>query len=107
MWLPGGDWNANPPNFVPTNNYNGHRFVPSEVTMNEDTFPGGWTWAYDASAQQTGRIINLSLKVKMVQPILDYFIVSPNVELLQATSIDLEFENSDHNPVFVKVVMKK
>lgn len=102
----GGDWNANPPNFVPINNYNGHRFVPSEVVMNENIFPGEWTWAFDASAPTNRQNYKSFVKGENGTTILDYFIVSPNVELLQATSIDLEFENSDHNPVFVKVALK-
>jgi len=104
--IAGGDWNANPPNFIPTNNYNGHRFVPSEVTMHEDIFPLDWTWAYDASAPTNRQNYKSFVKGENGTTILDYFIISPNVELLQATSIDLEFENSDHNPVFVKVALK-
>ena len=104
--IAGGDWNANPPNFKPTGNYNGHRFVPSAVTMNENTFPGNWIWAYDASAPTNRQNYKSFVKGENGTTILDYFILSPNVELLQATSIDLEFENSDHNPVFVKVVIK-
>jgi endonuclease/exonuclease/phosphatase family metal-dependent hydrolase len=102
----GGDWNANPPNFVPINNYSGHRFVPSEVVMKENIFPGDWTWAFDASAPTNRQNYKSFVKGENGTTILDYFIVSPNVELLQATSIDLEFENSDHNPVFVKVALK-
>ena len=102
----GGDWNANPPNFKPDGDYNGHRFVPSEVIMNDDTFPVDWVWAYDASAPTNRQNYKSFVKGENGTTILDYFIVSPNVELLQATSIDLAFENSDHNPVFVKIALK-
>jgi endonuclease/exonuclease/phosphatase family metal-dependent hydrolase len=102
----GGDWNANPPNFTPVGNYNGHRFFPSVVSMNEDTFPDDWTWAYDASAPTNRQNYKSFVKGENGTTLLDYFIVSPNVELLQATSIDLEFENSDHNPAFIKVALK-
>lgn len=104
--IAGGDWNANPPNFIPSNNFNDHRFFPSEVVMNEDIFPENWTWAYDASAPTNRQNYKSFVKGENGTTILDYFIVSPNVELLQATSIDLEFENSDHNPVFIKVALK-
>lgn len=102
----GGDWNANPPNFKPSGDYNGHRFVSSVVTMNEDTFPEDWTWAYDASAPTNRQNYKSFVKGENGTTLLDYFIVSPNVELLQATAIDLEFENSDHNPAFIKVVLR-
>lgn len=105
--IAGGDWNANPPRFQPINNYNGHRFFPSEVIMNGDTFPEDWIWAYDASAPTNRQNYKSFVKGENGTTILDYFIVSPNVELLQTESIDLEFENSDHNPVFIKVALKK
>lgn len=103
--IAGGDWNANPPNFEPAGDYNGHRFVPSEVTMNDDTFPDDWVWAYDASAPTNRQNYKSFVKGENGTTILDYFIVSPNVELLKATTIDLVFENSDHNPVYIKVAL--
>jgi len=36
---------------------------------------------------------------------IDYFIVSPNIKVLQTKTIDLNFENSDHNPVFIKLCL--
>jgi endonuclease/exonuclease/phosphatase family metal-dependent hydrolase len=37
--------------------------------------------------------------------IIDGFILSPNVELLSVKTIDLNFKNSDHNPVEIKVML--
>lgn len=36
---------------------------------------------------------------------IDYFILSPNVKLFKVKTIDLNFANSDHNPVYMKVVL--
>lgn len=33
--------------------------------------------------------------------VIDGFIISPNVELLDVETLDLGFENSDHNPVII------
>jgi endonuclease/exonuclease/phosphatase family metal-dependent hydrolase len=38
--------------------------------------------------------------------IIDGFILSPNVELLSAQTINLDFRYSDHNPVEIKVMLK-
>ncbi|RLD34293.1 MAG: endonuclease/exonuclease/phosphatase family protein, partial [Bacteroidetes bacterium] len=103
----GGDWNANPPHFMPSGNYNGHRFVPSQVKMNDNTFPEDWTWAYDASAPTNRQNYQAFVKGENGTTILDYFILSPNIELLQVQTIDLNFENSDHNPVFMKIALKE
>jgi len=105
--LAGGDWNANPPHFMPSGNYNGHRFVPSKVKMNDNTFPEDWIWAYDASAPTNRQNYQAFVKGENGTTILDYFILSPNIELLQVKTIDLNFENSDHNPVFVKIALRK
>jgi len=105
--IAGGDWNANPPGFIPTNNYNGHKFFPSAVTMNDNTFSEDWIWAYDASAPTNRQNYKSFVKGENGTTLLDYFILSPNVELLQAKTIDLEFENSDHNPMFIKVSLKR
>ncbi len=99
----GGDWNANPPNFKPKNGFNGHKFFPSEVKMNPNTLPTDWTWAYDPTAPTNRQNYKSFVKGENPTTILDYFVVSPNIELLMAKTIDLNFENSDHNPVYVKV----
>jgi endonuclease/exonuclease/phosphatase family metal-dependent hydrolase len=102
----GGDWNANPVYFEPKDNFNGHRFVKSEVQMNPALFPENWQWAFDASAP-TNRNNNKAFeKGENGTTCLDYFIVSPNVEILNLETIDLNFENSDHNPVYLKIRVK-
>ena len=99
----GGDWNANPPNFKPEGDFNGNEFFESKVKMDANTMPEGWTWAFDPSAPTNRDNAFPFKKGKTPTTILDYFLISPNVELLTAKNIDLGFKNSDHNPVYVKV----
>lgn len=102
----GGDWNANPPGFIPTDNFSGHLFEASKVKMNPNLFPADWKWAYDPSAP-TNRNNNKSyVKGENGTTILDYFIVSPNVEIIEVHAIDLNFKFSDHNPVYLKLRLK-
>lgn len=101
--IAGGDWNANPPNFKPESGFNGHKFFKSKVQMSTKTFPSGWTWAFDATAPTNRQNYKSFVKGENPTTILDYFIVSPNIELLKAKTIDLNFEDSDHNPVYIKV----
>ena len=102
----GGDWNANPPNYKPIKDYNGHLFVVSEVHMNPDLLPDGWQWAFDGSAPSNRQNNKAFVKGENGTTSLDYFIVSPNVEVIHAKTIDLNFEYSDHNPVAVKIRLK-
>jgi endonuclease/exonuclease/phosphatase family metal-dependent hydrolase len=34
---------------------------------------------------------------------IDFFLISPNIEVLEIRTLDLEFENSDHLPVLMKI----
>lgn len=103
--IAGGDWNMNPPGYFPGYTYNGHHFVESQVKMETDFFPQGWQWAYDNSAPTNRKIYQAYVKGENGTTCLDYFLVSPNVELIRSQTIDLDFINSDHNPVFIKVVL--
>ena len=38
--------------------------------------------------------------------VIDGFILSPNIELLQVEGVNLDFADSDHNPVLISVKLK-
>lgn len=99
----GGDWNANPIHFKPFGEYNGHVFVESEVKMSPVLLPTDWQWAFDATAPTNRNNNKAFVKGENGTTCLDYFIVSPNVEILKTETFDLNFENSDHNPVYLKI----
>ncbi|MCF6171869.1 MAG: hypothetical protein L3J66_12900 [Bacteroidales bacterium] len=101
----GGDWNQNPPGYRPGGSYNGHKFFKSEVQMNPDFMPAGWNWAYDNSAPTNRQNYQAYVKGENGTTCLDYYLTSPNVEILESRVIDLNFENSDHNPVFLKIIL--
>ena len=42
----------------------------------------------------------------VVFTILDFFLLSPNVSVEEVRQLDVDFANSDHNPVFLKVKLK-
>jgi endonuclease/exonuclease/phosphatase family metal-dependent hydrolase len=105
--IAGGDWNANPPGFSPAGIFSGHRFEAAAVKMDPDLLPAGWTWVYDANAPTNRNNDAPYQKGVNGTTCLDYFVVSPNLEILDIRTIDLEFRSSDHNPVSVKVRLKK
>ncbi len=105
--IAGGDWNANPPDFKPEGNYDGNRFVPTKVQMSDKTFPSTWHWAIDASAPTNRENYKSFVRGKNGTTNIDYFILSPNVKLLKVKTIDLNFANSDHNPVYMKVALEQ
>ena len=105
--IAGGDWNANPPDFKPEGNYDGNRFVPTKVQMSDNTFPSTWHWAIDATAPTNRENYKSFVRGENGTTNIDYFILSPNVKLLKVKTIDLNFANSDHNPVYMKVTLKQ
>ncbi len=101
--IAGGDWNQNPPGYMPSGDYNKHKFFKSKVKMNPDFMPDGWKWGYDDKAP-TNRQNDKPFKVgENGTTCLDYYLVSPNIEIIDVEVIDLKFEDSDHNPIYLRV----
>ncbi len=102
----GGDWNQCPPNFKfdsfsPENPY-GH----SQINIENDLFPQGWQWHFDPSIPTNRKTNEVYKKNKTFRTIIDFYLVSPNVEMKEIRCIDLDFQSSDHQPVFLKVGLK-
>lgn len=100
----GGDWNMNPPGFVPEQILNGD--IPAFNALGgiqEGLLPAGWSWVYDCTVPTNRSVLSAYEKGKTATTIIDYFLVSPNIELLSVKTIDKAFGLSDHNPVFIKV----
>ncbi len=105
--LVGGDWNQNPPGFEDKqfNKNSGYEnFVLK--TINEDFLPSGWKWIYDP-ATTTNRSNSAPYnKESTTSTILDFFLVSPNIQSVSSRSIDLDFQNSDHQPVLSSIKLQ-
>jgi endonuclease/exonuclease/phosphatase family metal-dependent hydrolase len=100
----GGDWNQNPPGFNPEQIQNGD--VPGKndlPNVPDDFMPPGWKWAFDPSVPTNRDVSEPYKKGKTSATILDYFLISPNLQLLNVKTIDLAFKDSDHNPVVMDV----
>lgn len=102
----GGDWNRNPPLF------DGKKFTDGNISCNVvpgiDTsfLPKGWQWVYDPT-MPTNRNLDVSYeKGKTKTTIIDYFVISPNLEVIENKTIPTDFEFSDHQPIFMRVKMK-
>lgn len=69
------------------------RDLPTEL------IPAGWTWAVDP-ATPSNRTLDQPYRAGVnYRSVIDGFLVSPNVEVVSVETLDLEFANSDHNPV--------
>jgi endonuclease/exonuclease/phosphatase family metal-dependent hydrolase len=93
----GGDWNQNPPdmNIEMIGNYVSKEIWP----IDRDFLPEGWTWAFDPQVPTNRDVDKPFNQGKTACTIIDYFLVSPNIEVMEVKTSDLRFEHSDHHPV--------
>jgi endonuclease/exonuclease/phosphatase family metal-dependent hydrolase len=102
----GGDWNIAPPYF------NVHTFEKEpedEVlyTMNNDpNYIPGWIYAYDSTTATNRKNKTVFNPEKTFTTVIDYYFVSPNIEVTEVKGVNLGFDCSDHQPVRMQVKLK-
>ena len=101
----GGDWNQNPPGFDPRLIVDGNKGYAFEHVP-EAFRPEGWSWAMDRSNATNRNVNEPFVKGKTLTTMIDFFLVSPNVEVISVKTNPNGFVNSDHQPVVLKVRLK-
>ena len=103
--IAGGDWNQNPHGMQL--NKNTKYKTKSVWPIDKEFLPADWSWAFDPSIP-TNRDVHEPFNVQLTTcTVLDYFVTSPNIEVLETKTTDLEFEFSDHQPVFTTIRLNK
>ncbi len=101
----GGDWNQNPPGFdleQIDSRYRGEK----GVELNGSLFPDGWKIVFDPETP-TNRFIDKPLtEGETKATVIDFFILSPNLDKIDIKTYALNFQFSDHNPVSLSVRIK-
>ena len=96
--ITGGDWNQNPPDYLPSDDENGNRYF-SPLRMDSTLFPAGWEFVYDRS-RPTARYLDEPYNpATTTTTLIDLFLISPGIRCIDIRTIDLGFRHSDHNPV--------
>ena len=99
----GGDWNQCPP-FFPV-----YSFQPDAVgtlallNIAPEFMPEDWRWAYDPRIPTNRSVANAYDSKKTFTTLIDFFLVSPNVKVLQVKGMRQDFQFSDHQPVWLQV----
>jgi endonuclease/exonuclease/phosphatase family metal-dependent hydrolase len=102
--IAGGDWNQCPPDFKPAFTVN--KVNTGQMVMPSDYLPYEWKWIYDHKSPSNRSVINAYDPATTTTTVIDFFLLSPNIEAISVKCIDLDFENSDHNPVIIKIKIK-
>ncbi len=98
--LIGGDWNQCPPGFI--GNFSGEVFDTVNLQHIQEGYPReGWSFVYDGQYPTNRRVKTVYKKGKTPVTLIDYFLVSPNIEVLKVQGVDMGFRYSDHNPLII------
>ncbi len=98
----GGDWNQTPFGLEPE--LPSHHFDTEDLIYIEENYPApGWQWAYDPGMPTNRRLAFPYDRSSSPTTIIDFFLLSPNIELNHVETIDLGFKYSDHQPVKLQV----
>ena len=96
--LVGGDWNQCPPGLEPE--ISGYKFDTQDyVPISKDYMPADWKWVYANNVPTNRRVATPYDKSTTPTTVIDFFLVSPNIENISIENIDLDFQHSDHQPV--------
>jgi endonuclease/exonuclease/phosphatase family metal-dependent hydrolase len=103
--ITGGDWNMSPPGFTPEFSIN--KVNKDQMSMDPDFLPPDWKWIYDNRTPSNRTVITAYDPSTTTTTVIDVFLLSPNIKNVSVECINLDFENSDHNPVRIKVKLFK
>ena len=101
--LIGGDWNQSPAEFKPNFRYT---FDTVNVSYLPKDFLSGWQQEYTFDCPTNRRITAPYNPDTTPTTVIDFYIASPNIKVLNLRAINLEFRNSDHNPVLLTFTLK-
>ncbi|MDR0755115.1 MAG: hypothetical protein LBF04_06985 [Prevotellaceae bacterium] len=98
----GGDWNQIPPSCIDDAKATQY-FVATPIPS--DLFSDEWQWF--VGDIPTNRYLDKPYTAEhSLTTTVDFFLASPNVECINIKVIDLQFANSDHNPVKAQFRLK-
>ncbi len=102
--LVGGDWNQSPDKFEP--GYN-QPFDTMNLSYLPSAFLRDWKRIYCDTIPTNRRIKTPYTKGETITTVIDYFIVSPNIAVLEVDPQELNFRNSDHQPLIIRFTLNE
>ncbi|MBK9337770.1 MAG: endonuclease/exonuclease/phosphatase family protein [Lewinellaceae bacterium] len=102
----GGDWNQCPPFFRFDAFSPGFTQGYRQGNVPDDMFPADWRFVYDPTVPTNRKCRDPYLEGKTFVTLIDYFLVSPNVQVQTVKGLDQKFQYSDHQPVWMEVVLQ-
>lgn len=103
--IAGGDWNQCPP-FFPFDSFMPGKNGPyTQLNIDPELLPADWKWMYDPRVPSNRKLADPYEKGETFVTLIDFFVVSPNIKTLKVKTIDTGFQFSDHQPVWMQVLL--
>ena len=98
----GGDWNQCPPDFNPDKfrKVKGDHYFPYNIKP--DFMAQGWEWIYDENVPTNRKVTEAYKRDETFTTIIDFYLVSPNINIETVQGVDLDFKYADHQPVYIE-----
>jgi len=104
--IAGGDWNQNPVGYDSSAVANGFKACTINPGIAKDILPKDWQIAYDPEFPTNRSVKTAYIKGQTPVTIIDFFMLSPNIELKTVSTLETGFSYSDHQPVGMIVRLK-
>jgi len=95
----GGDWNQNPPGFETLAS---EAFFRLDYQLNDTLIGKNWQWAWSKSSP-TNRSLSEPYSSSTPKTVIDFFASSPGLQVKEVKVLEMDFEFSDHEPVYLRV----
>lgn len=101
----GGDWNQSPAGF---NKHIEDWIFDDEnyAEIPESYMDTTWTWAFDTKTPTNRRVKKVYNRDETPTTLIDFYLLSPNIKKKSVKTLDLNFNNSDHHPVVLELVLE-
>ncbi len=99
----GGDWNQCPPDHDCYGEHTLEEVDYIQSSIGSDYMSEGWKWSFDTKVKTNRKLKKAYVEGKTFSTIIDFYLTSPNIEVVEVNGHELNFEFSDHQPVQLKV----
>lgn len=103
----GGDWNQVPPFFQFDAFMPGLAQGYTQYNISADFLPKDWLWVYDPRVPTNRKTRDVYESGKTFVTLIDFFLISPNLKVKMVKGLDLDFQFSDHQPVYMEVELAR
>ncbi len=95
-----GDWNSTPPGYTPSAESLSNEFFSPYPLMAED-MPSGVSVHYTLTTPSVRYLYEPYIVGQTTTTLVDFAILSTECRIIEYKTLDLEFKNSDHNPIII------